>query len=72
MISYEVQGRRTERGTGGRVARDHVRLASAENEDAAFEIAATMVAEEFTVWVFKTERRSGRESYTLLGMLPER
>ena len=72
MISYEIQGRKTERGSNGRVVRDHVRLASADDEDAAFRVAATMVTEEFTVWVFKTEQRSGKTSYTLLGVVPER
>jgi hypothetical protein len=70
MITYEVQGRRTERGSGGRVVREHVRLASTANREAAFAIAATMVAEEFKAWVFETEQRSGRKSYALLGVLP--
>ncbi len=68
MVTYEVQGRRIDRDPGGRV-RDVVRLESASSRTAAFEIAATMVADRLTVWVFRAERRSGRLSYSLLGVV---
>lgn len=72
MISYEIQGRRTERGAGGRIVRDHVQLASTNDREAAFDIAAAMAAESFTAWVFETERRGGKKSYALLGVVPKR
>ena len=70
MIGYEIQGRRTERGTDGRVVRDRVRLASADNRDAAFEIANTMAADDYKTWIFQTEQSSGKKTYVLFGVLP--
>lgn len=70
VITYEVQGRRTERGPGGAV-RDVVRLETAPSRQTAFEVAESMAAERLTVWVFRAERRSGRSSYDLLGVVPE-
>src|SRR5215211_4590669 len=58
VITYEVQGRRTEHDPGGRV-RNVVRLESAASRTAAFDIAEAMAAERLTVWVFKAERQSG-------------
>ncbi|MCO1659115.1 hypothetical protein [Pseudonocardia humida] len=69
MITYEVQGRRTERDAGGGV-RDVVRLRSTPSRAAAFDIAETMTAERLTVWVFAAERREGRPTYVLLGVVP--
>jgi hypothetical protein len=66
--TYEVQGRRTERGPDGK-PREVVRLDSARSRAAAFAIAETMRAEELTAWVFETERRAGRTSYALLGVV---
>ncbi len=66
--TYEVQGRRTERDPNGR-PREVVRLDSAQNRTAAFAIAEAMRAERLTAWVFATERRAGRTSYTLLGVV---
>ena len=68
--TYEVQGRRTERDPNGR-PREVVRLDSAQNRAAAFAIAEAMRAERLTAWVFATERRAGRTSYTLLGVVRE-
>lgn len=68
MITYEVQGRRTERDPDGTV-RNVVRLETAPSSHAAFDVAETMVAERLTVWVFEAERRSGTVSYTLLGVV---
>jgi len=70
VITYEVQGRRTERDPGGG-ARNIVRLATAPSRQAAFGIAEAMAAERLTVWVFRAERRSGRSTYDLLGVVPE-
>lgn len=70
MIGYEVQGRRTERAAGRSAVRNHVRLASADDHEAAFIAAHAMAAEDFTVWVFRTDRQSGRKSYRLLGTVP--
>jgi hypothetical protein len=69
VVIYQVQGRRTERDPGGKV-RDVVRLESAASRIAAFAIAEAMVADRLTVWVFSAEQRSGRWSYTLLGVVP--
>jgi hypothetical protein len=66
--TFEVQGRRTERDPNGR-PREVVRLDSAQSRAAAFAIAETMGAERLTAWVFKAERRAGRTSYTLLGVV---
>ena len=66
--TYEVQGRRTERDPNGR-SREVVRLDSAQSRAAAFAIAETMGAEQLTAWVFEAERRVGRTSYTLLGVV---
>jgi hypothetical protein len=66
--TYEVQGRRTERDPDGK-PREVVRLDSARSRAAAFAIAETMGAEDLTAWVFETERRAGRTSYTLLGVV---
>jgi hypothetical protein len=71
VVIYQVQGRRTERDPGGKV-RNVVRLESAASRIAAFAIAEAMVAERLTVWVFSAEQRSGRWSYTLLGVVPDR
>lgn len=68
MITYEVQGRRTERDSGGTV-REVVRLDSASSSAVAFAIAETMVAEKLTAWVFRAERVSGRTAYKLLGIV---
>lgn len=68
MITYEVQGRRTERGPGGRV-RDVVRLESRSSRREAFGVAEGMAAQRLTVWVFKAERRAGKLSYELLGVV---
>jgi hypothetical protein len=70
VIGYEVQGRRTDRETGRRSVRNHVRLASAGDRDAAFAIANAMAAEHFTVWIFRTDRQFGKKSYQLLGVVP--
>lgn len=72
MIGYEVQGRRVEREPGRSAVRDHVRLASADDREAAFVVARAMAAENFTVWVFRTDRRSGRKSYELLCVLSDK
>jgi hypothetical protein len=69
VITYEVQGRRTDRDPAGR-RREVVRLDSAASSVAAFAIAETMVADEFTAWVFKAERRAGRRHYELLRVVP--
>jgi hypothetical protein len=69
VVTYEIQGRRTDRDPGGGKARDVVRLESAPTRAAAFDIAAAMSAERLTVWVFATERRGGKRSYTLLGVV---
>jgi hypothetical protein len=66
--TYEVQGRRTERDPDGR-PREVVRLDSTRSRTAAFAIAETMGAERLTAWVFAAERRAGRTSYTLLGVV---
>jgi hypothetical protein len=68
VITYEVQGRRTDRDPDGTV-RDVVRLESASSRDAAFDIARTMTAQRLTVWVFAAERRAGKRSYRLLGVV---
>lgn len=70
MITYEVQGRRTERDPDGTV-RNVVRLESAPSSDAAFDIARTMRAERLTVWVFAAERQAGKVSYRLLGAVSD-
>jgi hypothetical protein len=67
---YQVQGRRTERNSDGKV-RDVVRLESATSRSAAFAIAEIMAADRLTAWVFSAETRSGRWSYTLLGVRPD-
>jgi hypothetical protein len=67
MTTYEVQGRRTERHEG--TVREVVRLDSASSRAAAFAIAEAMVAEQLTAWVFAAERRAGRTTYTLLGVV---
>ena len=69
--TYEVQGRRTERTPDGK-SREVVRLNSAGSRVAAFAIAETMGAEKLTAWVFEAQRRAGRTSYTLLGVVPAR
>jgi hypothetical protein len=69
VATYEVQGRRTERGPDGR-PREVVRLGSAADRAGAFALAEAMGAEELTAWVFETGRRSGRPSYELLGVVP--
>ncbi|WP_214405561.1 hypothetical protein [Pseudonocardia lacus] len=46
-----------------------MRLRSASSRAAAFAIAEAMGAEELTAWVFAAERRAGRTSYTLLGVV---
>ena len=68
MITYEVQGRRTERGPGGEV-RDVVRLESRPSRSEAFGVAEGIAAQRLTVWVFKAERRAGTLSYGLLGVV---
>jgi hypothetical protein len=67
--TYEVQGRRTERDPDGK-PREVVRLTSATSRTAAFVIAETMGAEKLTAWVFEADRRAGRPSYKLLGVVP--
>lgn len=69
VITYEVQGRRTERSPDGK-PREVVRLDSVGSRAAAFAIAETMCAEKLTAWVFEAERRAGRTSYKLLGVVP--
>lgn len=70
MGSYEVQGRRrTAGGPGGRQV-DEVRLITAEDRVAALGAAAAMVADGFTVWVFRIDRESGRRTYVLVEKLP--
>ena len=66
--TYEVQGRRTERDPDGK-PREVVRLNSAESRAVAFAIAETMGAEKLTAWVFEAQRRAGRTSYKLLGVV---
>ncbi|MCO1659437.1 hypothetical protein [Pseudonocardia humida] len=66
--TYEVQGRRTERGADGE-PREVVRLDATRSRATAFAIAETMGAEKLTAWVFEAERRAGRTSYTLLGIV---
>jgi hypothetical protein len=68
VITYQVQGRRTERDPDGTV-HNVVRLESAPNRHSAFELAETMTADRLTVWVFKAERRAGKLSYELLGVV---
>lgn len=68
MTTYEVQGRRRERDPDGTI-RDVVRLESAVSRDAAFDIAEIMTADRLTAWVFATERRAGKRSYRLLGVV---
>jgi hypothetical protein len=51
--------------------RDVVRLESATSRSAAFAIAEVMAADRLTAWVFSAETRSGRWSYTLLGVRPD-
>jgi hypothetical protein len=67
--TYEVQGRRTERDPRGKL-REVVRLDSARSRTTAFAIAEAMGADELTAWVFETERRTGRTSYRLVGVVP--
>jgi hypothetical protein len=67
VVTYEVQGRRTERRDD--TVREVVRLDSASSSAAAFAIAEAMVAERLTAWVFAAERRAGRTTYTLLGVV---
>lgn len=71
VITYEVQGRRTERDPDGR-PREVVRLDTAGSRAAAFAVAETMGAAKLTAWVFEARRRAGRTSYTLLGVVPAR
>lgn len=69
MINYEVQGRRTERGSDD-TRKDIVRLDSASTSASAFAIAETMAADKLTAWVFETERRAGSPPlYRLLGVV---
>jgi len=68
VITYEVQGRRTVHDPGGR-AREVVRLDTAASRANAFAIAEAMGAEKLTAWVFEAERRAGRTSYRLLGIV---
>ncbi len=63
---YEIQGRRMDRGVGGRVVRHHVRLASADDMSAALEIADAMAADDFMAWVFEVHPGQGRKSYRLV------
>jgi hypothetical protein len=66
VASYEVQGRRTETGPDGK-PREVVRLDRAQSTTVADAIAAAMVAENLTVWIFETKPRVGRPpSYRLL------
>ena len=65
-VAYEVQGRRTETGPDGK-PREVVRLDSAQTATVADAIAAAMVAEDLTVWVFETKHRAGcTPSYRLV------
>jgi hypothetical protein len=68
VTTYEVQGRRTERDPDGK-PREIVRLDSAQSRATAFSIAAAMGAEKLTAWVFEAQRRAGRTSYKLLGVV---
>ena len=66
VVSYEVQGRRTERDAEGK-AREVVRLGAARSSGAAFAIADAMVADDLAVWVFETTpRANGARAYRLL------
>lgn len=76
MVSYEVQGRRSECGPNGH-RREIVRLDHSDSRTEAFAIAETMGAEKLKAWVFERERRFGRPPlYRLLGVIeaqnPER
>ncbi len=69
VASYEVQGRRTERGADGK-PREVVKLDTASSSTVAFAIAETMVADNLKVWVFEiTHRVGGARSYRLLRVL---
>jgi hypothetical protein len=68
VSTYEVQGRRTERDQDGK-PHEVVRLDSAGNRAVAFAIAEAMGTEMLTAWVFEAERRAGRTSYKLLGVV---
>ena len=67
MVTYEVQGRRTEQGPDGK-PHEVVRLDTASERNVAFAIAETMAAERLTVWVFEKRPQMGRSpAYKLLG-----
>lgn len=67
MATYEVQGRRTERGPDGK-PREVVKLDTASERHVAFAIAETMAADRLTVWVFERHGPVGRTPvYKLLG-----
>jgi hypothetical protein len=70
VITYRIQGRRTDRDPDGKVC-DVVRLESAASRSAAFEIAEVLSAQRLTVWVFAAEPRAGKLRYRLLGVLPD-
>jgi hypothetical protein len=59
VVSYEVQGRRTDRDADGR-PREVVRLGTARSSAAAYAIAETMAAENLAVWVFERSERGYR------------
>ena len=69
LARYEIQGRRTGHDAARRTVRDETRLASASTDVGAFETAADMVTEGFTVWVFETARARVGKSYRLLKKL---
>ena len=67
--TYEVQGRRSERGPNGR-RREIVRLDRSHSCAGAFAIAEQMTAEKLKAWVFERQRRSGRDPiYKLVGVV---
>lgn len=68
-ITYEVQGRRTERDHVGR-SREVVRLDTATDRANAFDIARGMGSEALTAWVLEAEHQPSKPpSYKLLGVV---
>lgn len=58
IAHFEVQARLIEHRDGVRV-RDEVRLARADTHDDAMRLAHSLVADGFTVWIYRVQRGSG-------------
>lgn len=70
---FEVQARLIEHRDGVRV-RDEVRLARADTHDDGVRLAHSLVADGFTVWIYRVQRGSGtRPVYRTIDVFrPER